>query len=358
MRILVLSSEHLQTGSSVRGFGVACALRRIGHEVDFLSTGEYLPLRLDRVLALPKWLTKVSQGYDVVVSIKPYANASVPALIASARSDRSDCMSVIDVDDLDHAYRAGLLSLGIKAAQLPFLRFADLITCHTESLRRYLTADLGIERDDVYRLEQGVDPAIFDQSLWQSAPGQTVRGAAESGPVLNVCHFDVAADLGELLQAFAMAIRLDPGMRFVMVGGGPMLGRCKGLAQEMGLTPFVSFEGPQPPSEVARRILTAGTCTVYYGDREPNRYRSSLKLREYLWMGKKVVSTNVGELADFAPYTYQSPPAPEDFAQRLVEVASIGESRRARRGRRFVRSRFSWTRIARDFSKVLEARMG
>jgi glycosyltransferase involved in cell wall biosynthesis len=88
-----------------------------------------------------------------------------------------------------------------------------------------------------------------------------------------------------------------PGVEGIIVGGHPGesdLARLRGRADELGLTPRVTFTGMVRPREVAARLDAADVLVL------PNpataaseRYTSPLKLFEYLAMGRPIVASDL-----------------------------------------------------------------
>jgi len=350
-RILVLSSEYRDTGSYMRAYQVARSLASIGHSVELpAAPPQRMVLRMEMVASALRYaLTSSRSRFDVVLAVKPYPNAGLAIILNRGRS-----LCVVDVDDLDFAYREGWSSRAIRLSQSPFPRQADLVTCHSERLAKKLMELHALDPKRMYRLDQGVDTRLFDPRRPEIQ--QTAEALRLEKPklIVNLCHFDAAADLDQLTWALAMAMEEDAEIKAVLVGGGPLLSRYRELVNKAGLRDSISLAGALGPEEVCELIAGGNVCTVFYAERQANLYRSSLKLREYLAMGKKVVCTNVGELADFSPYTYQTPPDVAEFAEELVRVVGIEKSPRAKRGSRYVRSRFSWQCIAKAFGAELE----
>jgi glycosyltransferase involved in cell wall biosynthesis len=347
LRVLVLSSEYAQTGSSVRAEGLARALGRSGADAEFLQPPPApLPFRAEMLGAMARYLAAASRcRYDVIISVKPYPSGATPALL---KPRQTECLSIIDVDDLDFAYRTGWRSTAIRTVQAPYIRGADVATCHNENLKKYLIVDRGMPPDRVWRVEQGVDTNAFNPESFggQPCPGERT--------ILNIGHFDAAADVKELIWALSMARDSDREITARLVGGGPLLSYYRALVKSKGLDDFISFTGPVGQGEVIRLVAEANTCTVFYARRLANLHRSSIKLREYLAMGKKVVCTNVGELSRFAPFTYQTDPDVAEFAEELVRAFNLGESAMHRRGRRYVCRCCSWDRIAAELLERLQ----
>ncbi len=330
----------------MRGYEIARALNRIGHEARFMRPpGLPGPLRSEMIGSMVRYTAGSRHDrYDAIMVVKPYPSGSIPALLLSG----GETAFILDIDDLDAAYRKGWRSAAIGAIQKPFPRSADLITCHNRELARYLSAKEGVPPDMIYRLEQGVDIPLFDPDR------KIVTGIGDGKLIVNVCHFDAAADLEPLLDSLAIVVSRDPSIEVKIVGGGPLLPRYRSRIRGRGLSGNVHLTGPLAQEEVAAAVAEADLCTVFYSDNYANRYRSSLKIREYLAMGKKVVSTDVGELRRFAPYTYQTEADPVSFAGMVLSAIDVRRSKRAERGQRLVRSNLSWTRIATRFARRLE----
>jgi glycosyltransferase involved in cell wall biosynthesis len=289
------------------------------------------------VLSLPGNLVRALRSdADWLIGIKPFPNVTVPLLLARwLRGKRI----VVDVDDLDFGYFRGWRAALIRALETPAPRRFDVVTYHNERLKDVLIRRFRVPPDRVLRLEQGVDLDVFRP---RPIP-------VEEGTLLYVGHLNIASDLAFILQAVAYVQR-SRRARFTVAGGGPCAGRFREMADELGVV--TRFTGPLSNHEVADEIAKAEVCLVYYADTEVNRYRCSMKLRECLAMGKKTVCNDVGELGDFAPFTYASSSRLEDFADRIVEALDGGDSREER-GATFVRERYDWNRIAAGFGERL-----
>ncbi|GAG26565.1 unnamed protein product, partial [marine sediment metagenome] len=86
-------------------------------------------------------------------------------------------------------------------------------------------------------------------------------------------------------------------------------------------------------------------AVVYYKDTRVNYYRESMKLREMLALGLKVVCNDVGDLRNFTNYTYQTDTDFEAVSNMLVKVLAEGGDGREKKGREFVRQNLRWDEI-------------
>jgi glycosyltransferase involved in cell wall biosynthesis len=116
-----------------------------------------------------------------------------------------------------------------------------------------------------------------------------------------------------------------------VAGGGPSLENFRNEARSRGLEGAVAFTGSLTPREVASCLRAADVALVYYSEGLANRYRASLKLREALACGAKVVSTNVGEASSMGKYVTLSKPDPVSFAQ-AIDAAWRGRTKPFWRG--------------------------
>ena len=79
-----------------------------------------------------------------------------------------------------------------------------------------------------------------------------------------------------------------------------------------------------------------------------------MKLREYLCMGKRVICTDLCELANHEEYTYQTSMSIREFCAMLVEVLKGKSDGRELRGQKYIRENYSWDILSLKFGKLLE----
>jgi hypothetical protein len=79
-----------------------------------------------------------------------------------------------------------------------------------------------------------------------------------------------------------------------------------------------------------------------------------MKVREYLAMGKKVVSNSFGDLGEFSPYCYQSASEVRAYARTIVQALEKGDGRE-RGGVDYIRREYDWAEIGGRFHARLAA---
>jgi len=345
MKIVILSSLATDTGCWLRMQYLATALRKAGNTVTFVKpVKKTMPLKFDLLFSFLKNLKIFFIDADVFIGMKPFPNVTLPLLIKKAFGARV----VVDIDDVDYGYRSGLISWVTKLMQTPFPRFFDMVTYHNDTLRQIIAEDFNVPYEKLYKLEQGVDLDIFNPKKF--------KPKKKTGKVLVYTgHLDINSYLEEMLHAFKIIVEKRSDVRMVIVGCGPMENQIKKFAAKLGLEEKVIFTGfVQKNDQVARHIFDADVCLIYWKDSPANRCRCSMKLREYLAMGKIVVCNKVGELKDFGKYTYQSGNSVEEFAEKILEVLNGKTDGRERRGRSFVLKNYSWEIIGKKFAERLK----
>jgi glycosyltransferase involved in cell wall biosynthesis len=256
----------------------------------------------------------------VALAIKPYPTV-VPALWIQRLKGAK---VVIDVDDLDYDYSHGWFKALHKAIELPWPRWADLATYHNPHLREPLQRVFHVPAARLVQLEQGVDRDLFHPGPVRDADLPSIARALSKhkpGPLLTfTAHLSVASDLEPLLMAMKTIHAANPKVHLLVAGGGPDEGRFKRLALEMGLSPSVHFTGYLTPRQVAACLKVSDVAVVYYRESHVNLYRASMKLREAVACGCRVVATDVGEASHFRNVLLLSAPNPAAYAKTVLSA--------------------------------------
>jgi glycosyltransferase involved in cell wall biosynthesis len=160
---------------------------------------------------------------------------------------------------------------------------------------------------------------------------------------------DIASSLATILQA-VNKVQKKKDVSFTVAGGGLLENDFKKLSRDTGMN--VSFTGHLPINSIVPYIASADVCLVYYDKKEANTYRSSMKLREYLAMNKKVVCNDLFEMREFASFTYQSSSEIDDFADKIVFALSHSDGRELG-GREYIKENYDWESEGRRFYEKL-----
>jgi glycosyltransferase involved in cell wall biosynthesis len=254
--------------------------------------------------------------FDAVWCVKPY-----PSLLPACWIQK--CLGakiVFDVDDLDWAYSGGTFRSLHKFLQTPWPRWGAFTTYHNPKLKDALLNDFHLTPDQLVRVPQGVDPALFhpEKTNRSSLPGFNRLGPNIKPLFVFTAHLNVACDLGEILKAFKLITVQHPKAGLIVAGGGPDQEHFEQEAERLGLSKNTAFTDLIPPQTVADYLRVADRVLVYYQNNEANRHRASLKAREAISCGCRVVATEVGDYREWGAWAYLSKPDPTSYA-RTVE---------------------------------------
>jgi len=354
MKIAVLSSLAQETGCWLRTQYIANSLRNAGRgdvEVETIKPlKKNMPFMLDMVLSIPINFTKVLfNKSDVFVAVKPFPNVTIP-LVAKKIIDNKKI--IVDIDDLDSGYRKGLLSQVNSFFQKPFPRYFDVVTYHNALLYDYIPEEFMVNKENMYKLDQGVDLKIFDYKLKDN---NLRKKFAKNNQkiIMFMGHLNIASDLDDIIRAMKIVQeRLGDKFVFLIAGGGPDEENFRKLAEELGVRAV--FTGYIDKKEIAKYVAIADLCLVYYKDKNVNYYRCSMKLRECMAMGKKVVSDDIGDLKQFNKYSYQTKSDVNEFAEKIIKVMRKGDGRETK-ARKFIEKNLDWNKLGEKFLKKISS---
>jgi len=314
-----------------------------------------MPVFLDMILAIPLNILRVLfTRCDVVIGLKPFPNTTIPLLFAKLMGR----ITVVDVDDLDYGYREGILRKIVQVAQGLWAKYADIVTYHNENLHEIVENEFKVPPEKIVRLKQGVDLQLFNRHLENREQiAETLKNRYHIGDrrvLLYTAHLNAGSDLDVVLKAMKKVMTEEQNLVLVVVGGGFKEVFFQEMAKELGIADNVVFTGHQKNTETVKHLLMGDIALLYYKDIEVNKYRCSMKLREYLAMGKVVVCNGAGELKQFTDLTIQ---AEDDSVDALVKALLYALrndcSDKARRGAQYAESVFDWKKIGSQFTEYL-----
>lgn len=310
---------------------------------------------LARTLIPNCWLALTGRA-DMAAGFKPHLNVTLPLLICKLRG----IPTWIDVDDLDHAYRTGWLARVVELSQRPFPRIFRIVSYHNARLKDFLLNEMRCRHGQLLRIEQGVDTTAFSEATASgTSPAIQQRfGIAGKRVAIYTAHLNVASDLEPVLAAWRHVAQQLPDAFLLVVGGGPLLDWYRQMTETMGLAARVAFTGEVPHDDVPAYLTLAHAALLYFSPRPVSEYRCSLKLREYLAAGLRVVCNDVGELKEFAHLTYQSDSDPQLFAAAVVRVLQGHSDGRERAARVYTREHLDWRAIVMAAEPEIATRAG
>ena len=198
-------------------------------------------------------------------------------------------------------------------------------------------ARLGVPRDRIRVIYNGVDPAVFGPSPHSREGPPTITG---------VMRIDPVKDIETLLRAAALVQAQLPGVKFIIYGGVTVpeyFDRCLALRTKLGLERTFIFAGHV---ENVPEAYHSGDIVVLSSISEGFPY----SIVEAMMAGKAIVATDVGGVREaLGPAGIVVPPQdPEQLARAIcylldnpLERASLGQDARERALTYFTTERFA-----------------
>ncbi len=356
MKIGIISSNPKGTGASLRGSYIANALKNNGIDVYYFKPHPKLKLYLDYLVFTPYNIIRtLNKKFDYFMVLKPFPTGGIAGLVNGYFNGSK---VIADLDDLDHSYRTGIVSKLIEVSQKFIVNHADIVTIQDNiELKNYVIKNWGVKRNKIIDIEQGVDVKFFDPKKYSYKQSRQKLGIRDKEKIICFSgHLNYTAiEVLDLIYVFKKIAEHVKDIRFLIIGGGIRLNEIKELAKKLGIFDKIIFTGQiNDPKLMPELLMAADICVCYYAEREPNKYRNSMKLREYLSLGKLVVCTNIYDLKKFKDYTIQTKPDLNSFYDGLIEAIYKKETSKDNLSRRrFILKKFSWDNIMKKFLQDL-----
>jgi glycosyltransferase involved in cell wall biosynthesis len=351
LQLIVVSALCQESGSQLRARHLARSLENAGARVRFVPGIRSLPFGLNYFVSLITNFRLIFLPCKAIIGFKPLPNITVLMMIKKLLGK----LTVIDIDDVDFGFRTGWISKLNRALQYPFPRRFSLVTYHSDCLRTFISETFGVQKEQLFQLPQGVDVELYASRDTMVIPKKLVAiyGLEGKKVVAYTGHLNIASDLDSIFQIIRIASEQFADLRFLVVGGGPKERYFRNLALTAGVGGITTFTGYLPPEDVVSHLRLADVGIVYYKENMANRYRESMKLREMLSMGLKVISNDFGDLKHFSSYTYQASSNYNAVAAELIRVLQDGGDGREVRGSEFVRDSLDWRKFGKSLYEKL-----
>jgi glycosyltransferase involved in cell wall biosynthesis len=236
--------------------------------------------------------------------------------------------------------------------------------------RTYRNADVVIATNETYRrfaLERGgVDPArVF---VVRSSPDPARIHRVEPDPSLLEGRDHLVAYLGTMgqqdgvdlfVEAATHVLAARPGrVRFIAMGGGPMLESLRERVRRDGLSDDITFTGRVPDAYVRTVLSTADVAISPDPANDFNEYCTMNKTLEYMAVGVPVVAFDLEETRVSAgdSAVYAPPNDPTALAELVMQLLDDPERREtmAVTGQARVGGELSWENSARNLLAAYE----
>lgn len=161
------------------------------------------------------------------------------------------------------------------------LRLADLIVLETATYVDFFSNEFRIPRERFVVVPLGADEVTFTP--------RNEGGSNEGFRVFFYGKFTPLQGVPVIIRAAAQVQRLNPRIRFEIVGSGQLSSEVERISREQGVTntefiPWVAYE------ELPRHIEKADVCLGIFGETEKTDRGIPVKVYDALAMGKAVIT--------------------------------------------------------------------
>lgn len=235
---------------------------------------------------------------------------------------------------------------------------ADMVICNSR-FTESVVHDLGVDAERTAVVHPGCDPDPPEGDP-ETLPGELREFVDEARVLLTLTRLVPRKGIDRTLEAVAHLADDEPGLRYIVAGGGPDRSRLEDLADRHGVADQVYFTG-YVDDPVKHALMEVADLFVM-----PNRFRPpgdyegfGIVFLEAASHGLPVVAGRSGgapeAVADDKTGYLVDPTDPDEVAAaliRLLEHPEVGEDLGAA-GRRRVEEDFSWDRVVAEFADVV-----
>jgi glycosyltransferase involved in cell wall biosynthesis len=161
-------------------------------------------------------------------------------------------------------------------------------------------------------------------------------------------------------QAFDIIRQAEPKAQLLLVG------YCNVAVEDLVAEPdAVRRTGHIRYDEINHYLAACDVCWLPLRDSGANRGRYPLKMNDYMAVGRPVVATTVGDVADLVrrgEFGLLAPDRPDELAHQVLTLLRDPARRETmgRRARQLAEAEFTWDQISglleRFYQQILEAR--
>jgi len=199
--------------------------------------------------------------------------------------------------------------------------------------------------ENTHRLPSGVDAGLFIREATQ--PEHTAISKLPKPRIGYVGTINERLDY-DFLEYLAQQ---RPDCSLVFVGDTYPWPPDAPQIQSLQSYKNIHFLGHYSYEELPTLIKGLDCCLIPYVNDERGRYRSPLKLYEYLAAGKPIVSTENPEVSEFSPHV-QIAATPEEFVE-LIDKALADDNPELQEGRRQLARENSWDQRVDRMEQIL-----
>lgn len=359
MKVLFINPLDDRSGTKVRTRGFYTVLKSLGYDVSYMESNYHGDDPL--IITIPQKDTLL--GYCIaclrrlryclfmpyhLLFVYKFLPVNIPCIIVGKIRGKK---VVVDWDDLDFAYQPTWFRRTITRWSEQWIpRYADVVTTHNLRIKEWAERVGGRK---IIIVPQGIDTGVFDPKRYDRGEIRARLGLRSEKVICYMCSLDWggARDLDNIFLAVRQVIQKRDDVVLLIIGGGILQGRFHKMAAELNIT-TVRFTGLISQEAVAHYLAASDLALIYMRDDLGNRMRFSLKLLEYLSMGKTVVGHLVGASKDaLGKYCVLTTNQIEDFAEKIIEALDATPD--LRDARKYIVEHHDWEVVKKSVKEAL-----
>ncbi|MGH7928823.1 MAG: glycosyltransferase [Candidatus Binatia bacterium] len=187
---------------------------------------------------------------------------------------------------------------------------------------------VGVPDERLLRLTNGFDESLVPPLDSKARLRSELGLPMDEFVFVNVAFIEPKKDHSTLLEAFRLVRLARNSAKLCIIGDGPLAGRVRGQATELGLDEHVRFVGSVTPTDVLRWMI-AGDAVVNYSRAEGN----PTVMFEALGCGRPYIGSAVGgvpEVIESGSVGLVGPPASIECLRDLMIRAMEAQWNEAR----------------------------
>jgi len=231
------------------------------------------------------------------------------------------------------------------------LKKADLVTAASTSLKEK-AKEFGKK---VYLVPNGADVQMFKPN----SKGKKVKDVYGHPLIVFIGILYKSCDLDIVIRA-VKHVRKNISAKLIVVGDGPRKNEFIKLVRKFGLKNDVVFVGHKRRELIPEFIGAADVVVLPMKNNLINKYRSPVKLGEYLASGKAVVASNVGIAKEVIKNYHNgilTSNEPENFGRAIVSALENEKLKRKmeKNARKTAEEVLDWKKIAANLEEIYQS---
>ena len=246
-------------------------------------------------------------------------------------------------------------------------RHSEAVTVASRTLETQIWG-MGVPMKQVIYVPNCPSATFLDrQTQVRQADRARVRetlGIGNAPLAMYIGHITRGDDLDLALTALRKVSDHVSEVKLAIVGTGDGLPQLQARAAELGVSRQVIFTGWIDHQHVPAYLAAADVAIYPYRDSLINRAKCSIKILEYMAMGKAIVTHRVGQNLEYIEHRQSGilaePGSTTEFAEGLIAVltdrafaAKLGEQARHR-----IQQEFNWNRRILDVERAYQIALG